>query len=119
MNAILYLAIGLSGGILSGLLGLGGGVIIIPALIFIMGMSQRLAQGTTLAMMIPPIGFLAAWTYYKSGDVNLQAAALMCITFFAGGLIGARFAENIPQATLSKIFGVFLLLISLRMIFSK
>ena len=82
-------------------------------------MSQATAQGTTLAMMVPPIGLLAAWTYYQKGAADLKVAALMCITFVIGSLITARFAVNLSDTVLSRIFGVFLLLISLKMIFLK
>ena len=117
MNIILCLLLGLAAGILGGLLGIGGGIIIIPALIFLFGFSQHMAQGTTLALMVPPIGLLAAWQYYKQGFVDLKIAGLICIGFFIGGLFGAKFANQIPDQILRKIFGAFLLLISLRMIF--
>jgi len=117
MNIILCLLLGLAAGILGGLLGIGGGIIIIPALIFLFGFSQHMAQGTTLAFMVPPIGLLAAWQYYKQGFVDLKIAGLICIGFFVGGFFGAKFANQIPDQILRKIFGVFLLLISLRMIF--
>ena len=76
-----------------------------------------MAQGTTLALMVPPIGLLAAWTYYQKGFVDFKIAALICAGFFIGGLIGAKFAVQIPEHLLKKIFGVFLLIVSLRMIF--
>jgi uncharacterized membrane protein YfcA len=119
MNTILYLLIGLAAGIFGGVLGLGGGAIVVPALVFLCGLSQHTAQGTTLAMMIPPIGLLAAWTYYQKGFVDLKVAAIMCIAFFIGGFIGAKFAVNLSDAVLTKVFGVALLLISLKMIFFK
>jgi len=115
----LYLLLGLIAGTFSGLIGIGGGTIIVPALIFLFGMSQHLAQGTTLALLVPPIGFLAAWTYYKQGYVDLRIAALICIGFFFGGLLGAKFATRLSNIVLERIFGVALLLISLKMIFAK
>lgn len=108
---------GLVAGIMSGLLGIGGGTIVIPALIYIFGMSQHLSQGTTLAMMIPPIGILAAWYYWKNGSVNIGWAAFLCLGFVIGGLIGAHYAQQIPPILLRKIFGIFFLLIALKMIF--
>ncbi|MFH1371507.1 MAG: TSUP family transporter [Planctomycetota bacterium] len=119
MNNILLLAIGLVAGILSGLLGIGGGIIMVPALIFLLGFSQHSAQGTTLAMMVPPIGLLAAWWYYSKGYVDIKVAGLMCIGFFIGGLLGAKFASAIPDLILKRIFGVALMLISVKMIFGK
>jgi uncharacterized membrane protein YfcA len=119
MNIILYLLLGLITGILSGLIGIGGAIVIIPALVLFFGLSQHTAQGTTLALMVPPIGLLAAWMYYKDGFVDLKIAAFICIGFFFGGLIGAQFATEIPDQLLRKIFGVVLLAISLRMILFK
>ncbi|MCE5339901.1 MAG: sulfite exporter TauE/SafE family protein [Planctomycetaceae bacterium] len=118
-NISLYLLLGLCAGILSGLVGIGGATLIIPALVLLFGMSQYTAQGTTLAMMVPPIGILAAWMYYQKGYVDLKIAGLMCIGFLIGGLIGAKFAVGIPEHILKKIFGVFLLIVSLRMVFCK
>jgi hypothetical protein len=123
MNTILFIVLGLvtgiSSGISSGIFGLGGGIIVIPALVFLFGLSQHQAQGTTLAMMVPPIGLLAAWTYYKDGFVDLKIAALLCLGFFFGGLIGAKFVTALSDPALRKIFGVFLLLISVKMILTK
>ena len=115
----LYLLLGLVAGTFSGLIGIAGGTIIVPALIFPFGMSQHQAQGTTLALLVPPIGFLAAWTYYKQGYVDLRIAALICVGFFFGGLLGAKFATKLSNVVLERVFGVALLLISLKMIFSK
>ena len=114
-----YIALGLVAGTLSGLIGIGGGIIIVPALVFIFGFSQHQAQGTTLALMVPPIGILAAWTYYKQGYVDLKAAGLVCLGFFIGGLLGAKGAVSIPSRILEKIFGVALMFISIKMIFSR
>ena len=118
-NIALYLLLGLVAGIFSGLIGIGGGVIIVPALVILFGLSQHQAQGTTLALLVPPIGFLAAWTYYKQGYVDLKIAAFICLGFFLGGLIGARLATGLSNAALERVFGIALLLISLKMIFVK
>jgi len=118
-NILPYLLLGLCAGVLSGLIGIGGATVIIPALIFLFGMSQYTAQGTTLAMMVPPIGILAAWMYYQKGYVDLKVAGLMCIGFFIGGLLGAKLAVGIPENILKKIFGAFLLVVSVKMIFGK
>ncbi|MGB9699898.1 MAG: TSUP family transporter [Thermodesulfobacteriota bacterium] len=119
MNIISYLILGLGAGVLSGLIGIGGGTIILPALVFIFGLSQHQAQGTTLALLVPPIGLLAAWTYYKNGYVDLEIASLICLGFFFGGFLGAKMANHLPNVVLEKIFGVALLLISIKMIFAK
>lgn len=119
ISIFLFLLLGLITGILSGLIGIGGAIIIIPSLVLVFGMSQHMAQGTTLALMVPPIGLLAAWTYYKAGYVDLKVAALICLGFFVGGFIGARFVTDIPDLLLRRIFGIVLLLAALKMIFTK
>jgi uncharacterized membrane protein YfcA len=119
LNIALYILLGLATGILSGLIGIGGGIIIIPALIYLCGLTQHQAQGTTLALMVPPIGLLAAWTYYARGDVNVKIAAFVCVGFFIGGLLGAKLAVDIPDMWMRKIFGMALLAIALHMILTK
>lgn len=119
VDILLYILLGLIAGVISGLVGIGGGIIIIPALVFIFKLTQHQAQGTTLALMIPPIGLLAAWTYYKQGAVDLKIAVFIALGFFLGGLLGAKLAIGIPDVWLEKIFGVVLLLIALKMIFAK
>jgi len=123
MGVILYvvpfLLLGLLAGVLSGLLGIGGGIVIIPVLVFVFGLSQHMAQGTTLALMVPPIGLLAAWTYYKQGNVDLGIAALICIGFLFGGLLGAKLAGAISGVLLKRLFGVLLLITAVKMILSK
>ncbi len=111
-NSFFYIVIGVFAGIISGLIGIGGGIVIIPCLVYIFGFSQHLAQGTTLAMMIPPIGLLAALAYYKQGYVNLPVAGLMCLGFILGGYLGAKFAIGFSDAILRKIFGACLLVIA-------
>lgn len=119
INIMLYIALGLIAGIFSGLIGIGGGVIIVPALIFLFGLSQHQAQGTTLALLVPPIGILAAWQYYTQGYVNVKIATFICIGFFLGGLLGAKFATGLSNALLEKIFGAAMILIGLKMLFAK
>src|SRR5687767_8915277 len=92
--------LGLAAGVLSGLIGIGGGVFIVPALVFLFGFTQHTAQGTTLATLIPPIGILAAYTYYQEGHVNISAAALICIGFVVGGLVGAKLANSLSTVML-------------------
>lgn len=116
---IILLVIGLVAGILSGVVGIGGGIIIIPALVFLLNFSQKSAQGTTLALMVPPIGFLAAWAYYKQGFVDIKVAALICVGFVLGSFLGAKWTMTISDGTLKKIFSIVLILIALKMLFSK
>ncbi len=118
-TSIGYLALGLVAGALSGLVGIGGGVIIVPALVFLFGMSQHSAQGTTVAMLVLPVGALAAWVYYRQGYVDIPVAALLAAGFFLGSLAGARIAVALPAAALEKIFGVMVVLIGLKMIFGR
>lgn len=119
VNIILYILIGLLSGTISGLIGIGGGVIIVPSLIYLFKLSQQQAQGTTLSLLVPPIGLLAAWTYYKHGFVNLNMAIFICLGFFIGGLIDAKIAIGLSSEILRKLFGFALFLISLHMIFTK
>ena len=116
---VLYILLGLFAGTLSGLIGIGGGVIIVPAIIILFGLTQHQAQGTTLALLIPPIGLLAVWTYYREGHVDLLMATFICIGFFIGGLFGAKLAMEIPTEMLKKIFGIMMILIGLYMVFVK
>jgi uncharacterized protein len=113
-----YATLGLVAGLLSGLVGIGGGVIIVPALVFLFGMSQHAAQGTTVAMLVLPVGILAAWVYYRQGFVNLPAAGLIAAGFVIGSVIGARFAVAIPAPLIEKIFGGTIILIGLKLIFA-
>ena len=117
MHMLFFVLLGLLGGVLSGLAGIGGGIILVPALVLIFGFSQQQAQGTSLAMMIPPIGILAVWTYYQKGSVDLKVAGLMCLGFLFGALFGAKIATNLPSDVLKKVFGIVLLAISMKMIF--
>lgn len=119
INVILYLLVGLFAGVISGVIGIGGGIIIVPALIYLFGLTQHQAQGTTLALLVPPIGLLAAWTYYQRGYVNLTMAIFICLGFFIGGLVGAKLAVGLSDEMLRKIFGFLLLLVALYMIFEK
>ena len=90
ITVILYVLLGITAGTLSGLIGIGGGVIIVPALVFVFGLSQHAPQCTTLALLVPPIGILGAWTYWKQGDVDIRIAAFICLGFLLGSLLGAR-----------------------------
>jgi uncharacterized membrane protein YfcA len=118
-NILLYLLLGLVAGIFSGLIGIDGGIILVPAMIFLFGFSQHQAQGTTLALLVPPIELLAAWTYYNQGYVDLKIAVFGGIGFFFGGFLGAKFAIGLSNEILAKIFGIMLLLIAIKMIFTK
>ncbi|MCM8795997.1 MAG: sulfite exporter TauE/SafE family protein [Candidatus Omnitrophica bacterium] len=119
MTELLYVILGLVAGIFGGMFGIGGGTILIPALVYLFGLTQHQAQGTTLAVMVPPIGLLAALRYYYSGNVKLGMAGFICLGFFLGGLIGANFVQGFPEPLLKRLFGIFLLVISLKMILAR
>lgn len=118
-NLLFFVLIGLAAGILSGFFGIGGGIIIVPALVFICGFSQLKAQGTSLAIMLPPVGILAFIEYYKKGNVDIKAGIIICITVFLGALLGGRIAQHINPDYLKKGFAVFMILLSLKMLFGK
>jgi uncharacterized membrane protein YfcA len=118
-NIVLYIILGLAAGALSGLIGIGGGIIIVPALVFLFGLTQHQAQGTTLALMVPPIGILAALTYYNQGLVNLKIAAFVCLGFVVGGWLGAKLATSLSNDLLERLFGVALLAVGVKMIFFR
>ncbi len=119
MNTVLYVILGIVAGVFGGMFGIGGGTILIPALVYLFGLTQHQAQGTTLAIMVPPIGLLAALRYYYSGNVKLGMAGFICLGFFVGGLIGANFVQNLSDPLLKRLFGVFLLFVAIEMIFTK
>ncbi|MEM7771501.1 MAG: sulfite exporter TauE/SafE family protein [Cyanobacteria bacterium P01_A01_bin.37] len=118
-EVLLFLGLGLGVGTISGMIGIGGGVLITPALIYLFGFEQKIAQGTTLALLVPPIGILGAWAYYQQGLVNIKAASLICLGFVLGGLMGAKFAVDIEPNILRRVFGFAMLAISIRMIWSS
>lgn len=116
---LLLIVIGILTGFMAGMLGIGGAVIMIPALVFFLGLTQQMAQGTSLAVMLPPIGIIAAYNYYQAGQVNLKFALILAATFLVGSYFGSKLAINIPQPVLKKIFGILLLLVAAKMLFSK
>ncbi len=114
-----YLGLGLIAGISGGFLGIGGGAVLVPVMVYILGLSQHQAQGTALVVMLPPIGLLAAWKYYSEGNVKLDMAGFICLGFLAGGLIGAICVHKVSPIILKRVFGIFLFCISLKMIIGK
>jgi uncharacterized membrane protein YfcA len=116
---LILIVIGIITGVMAGMLGIGGAIIMIPALVFLLGISQQTAQGTSLAVMLPPIGILAAYNYYKAGHVNLKFALILALFFLIGSYFGSKMALTIPQNVLKKIVGVLLLLVAAKMLLSK
>ncbi|MAN58646.1 MAG: permease [Flavobacteriaceae bacterium] len=122
MNLTLVLTlvvIGLMAGILSGFMGVGGGVIMIPLMILLLGYSQHEAQGTSLAVLAIPVTFLAAYNYYDAGHVNWKFAIVMALAFVVGGYLGSKFAISLDQSVLKKIFGIVLLVAAIKLFFDK
>jgi uncharacterized protein len=113
------LAIGVLAGSISGLIGIGGGIIMVPIMVLLLGMTQHQAQGTSLAVMVPPIGILAAMHYYKQGHIDLRFAAVIAVGFLIGGFIGGKFAVDLPEAVLRKSFAAVLLVVAVKMFFTK
>ena len=120
MNDIaILLIIGLVAGILSGMVGIGGGIVVVPALVYFLGFSQHSAQGTVLFMFLLPIGILGVFNYWQAGFVDWKVACVMAVTFLAGSFIGSKTAIVVDQQLLKRIFGVVIFFLSLKMIFGK
>lgn len=112
-----FIFLGLLAGVLGGIVGIGGGIILVPALIFVFGFAQHTAQGTSLAALVPPVGLLAAWVYYKEGHINVSAAWWIACGFLIGGYFGAKFSNGLDKIMLQRIFGTTLFIIGTKMVF--
>lgn len=112
---LLLILIGLAAGILSGLVGVGGGIIIVPALVFFLGFTQQQAQGTSLGLLLLPVGILAVLNYYNKGQIDLKVVAIMAITFVIGGWLGSKWALALPEKTVRKIFAIILFYAAIKM----
>ena len=112
----LLIAIGLAAGVLSGVFGIGGGVVIVPALIYMAGFNQHRATGTSLAVLLPPIGFAAMWEYYRHDNVNVRAAMIIAAAVFVGGWLGAVVANRVSGPFLRLAFGVFVVVLGVSLI---
>lgn len=114
---IMLIVVGIAAGMLAGLVGVGGGVIIIPALVYILGFSQKEAQGTSLGILLLPVGILAVINYYKQGFIDIRAVIIISLAFVIGGFFGSKLALSISQDTLRKMFGTLLLILAIKMLF--
>jgi uncharacterized membrane protein YfcA len=119
IDLIIYVFIGIAAGILSGLFGIGGGVVIIPALMILQGFSQLKAQGTSLVALLPPVGLLAFLEYYKRGNTDLYAGVIICIAMVISAKFGAQLANTLPLDIMRKAFGIFIILIGVKTFFGK
>jgi uncharacterized protein len=111
------LAIGLIAGFMSSLVGIGGGIIIVPALVMIFGLSQKMAQGTSLAMLSLPVAFIGAFNYYKEGEVNWKLALMLALTFVIGGFLGSKVALDMSTNVIKKVFAVFMIVVAIKYLF--
>jgi uncharacterized membrane protein YfcA len=114
---LLLLIIGLAAGFLSGLVGIGGGIIMVPALVFFLGLSQKQAQGTSLGVLMLPVVALAVWQYHKQGHINFNYVFLIAVAFITGGYLGSKMAIGLSDDKMKKIFAVVMLLLSIKMLF--
>jgi len=115
--SLLFLVIGILGGVASGLFGVGGGIVIVPALIYWAGFTQHMATGTSLAVLLPPIGLAATLEYYRHGNVNVHAAVILAASMFAGAWVGAYLANQTSGPVLRLLFGVFITLLGFYLVF--
>lgn len=118
-TVLILLMIGLLAGFLSGTVGVGGGVIIVPFLVYLLGFEQHRAQGTSLFMFLFPIGILGVMNYYKKGFVDIKTALVICSTFVVGSYLGSRFSLSLDQQMVRRIFGGVFLLVALKMLLGK
>lgn len=115
----LYILLGLVVGAISGVVGIGGGILIVPALVYLFHMSQHKAQGTSLGALLAPIGALAFWEYYKAGNADLKAALLVALGFLVGGYFGGLWAQHLPEVILRRVFGTLITIIGIRLLFGR
>lgn len=113
---LILLAIGMAAGMLSGLVGVGGGIIVVPALVFFLGFSQHEAQGTSLGLLLLPVGILAVINYYNKGFIDIKVVIIMSIAFVIGSWFGSKLALSLPQETVKKVFAIFLLYTAIKML---
>lgn len=114
---IQLIILGLAAGVLSGLIGIGGGIIIVPALVFFLGFTEKEAQGTSLAILLLPVGILAVMQYYKQGHIKINVALVVAVSFVLGGYLGSKIALGMDEQKLKKIFAVTMMLIAIKMLF--
>jgi uncharacterized membrane protein YfcA len=112
---LLLTLIGLAAGVLSGLVGVGGGIIVVPALVFFLGFSQQEAQGTSLGLLLLPVGILAVINYYNKGNIDVRVIGIMAAAFIIGGWLGSKWALALPEVTVKRIFAIILFYSAIKM----
>jgi uncharacterized protein len=112
---MLLVIIGLAAGILSGLVGVGGGIIVVPALVFFLSFTQQQAQGTSLGLLLLPVGILAVLNYYKQGHIDIRVVAIMAVAFVIGGWLGSKWALSLPEVTVKRVFAIILFYSGIKM----
>jgi len=120
-TVLALILIGLLAGILSGLVGVGGGIIMVPLFVIFLGLTQHNAQGLSLAVMLPPVTFLAVYNYHNAGggSIDWKVAVIVSTLFIIGGFIGSKLAIQLDQRILKKVFGVMMLIVAIKLIFTK
>lgn len=115
----LLVVVGVLAGIISGFVGVGGGIVMVPAMVWVLGYSQHQAQGTSLAVIMFPVVLLAVRNYYRAGMIDPKVVAVIALAFFVGGFFGSKWSLALPMATVQKVFGVIMLIASIKLIFAK
>ena len=116
-TVLIIIVIGIAAGMLSGLVGVGGGIIIVPALVYFIGFTQKAAQGTSLGVLLLPVGILGVMQYYKHGYIDIKVVGYLSIGFIVGGYFGSKFALTLSQETAKKIFAILMIVIAVKMLF--
>ena len=114
---LIIIMVGVAAGMLGGLVGVGGGIIIVPALVYVLGMDQKTAQGTSLGLIMLPVGIFGVMQYYKQGHVDFRVVAVLAVGFLAGSYFGSKIALSLPQETVKKIFAILMILIAIKILF--
>lgn len=114
---LILVAVGICAGMLSGLVGVGGGIIIVPALVFFLGFTQKMAQGTSLGILLLPVGILGVVQYYKQGYIDMRVVVIISLAFLFGSYFGSKIALSLPQETVKKIFAALMIIIAIKMLF--
>ncbi len=118
LTLLILLAIGLLAGVASGFVGVGGGLVLVPAMVVFLGLGQHAAQGTSLAMMLPPVGILAVLQYHRAGEVHWAYAAVLCVTFVIGAWTGSKWSLKLSESWVKLVFGLVMLYASFRMLWT-